>query len=155
MGKDNMIPFITDINPVAFFKKYIHRVCKEADINVFEKFLQIDYLSKMLSEYVDPERYFGDKGELIRLIDSLKSEAETTHEAIEGYKKTADRILFYHSFFPEAFGRRLVNAKFYAKAARMFYGIVGLYKIPVCSHLSEEYSLWNFVLKTAKLRYMF
>lgn len=152
---NNTMLYITDLPPAIFFKRYILRICDEADVDTIGKFLQIDYLSRMLSAYVDPERHFGDKGELIYLIDSLKGGTDLRHETIEGYKKAADRILFYHSFFPEAFKARLVNVKFYAKAAKSLYQIVGRFNMPVCSLLSEEYALWNSVLRTAKMKYMF
>ena len=147
--------YTTDLKPGAFFKKYILRVCGEANVNAVEKFLQIDYLSEMLSEFVDPEKHFGDRGELVRLIDAFKLETETHQESLQNYKKAADRILFYHSFFPEFFHKRLASVRFYARAARMFYRVVGYYGMPVCGRIGEEYSLWNFVLKTARLRYMF
>lgn len=150
-----MAGFIAEIAPVAFFKRSILRVCEEAHINSMAKHLQIDYLSLMLSDYVDAEKSLGDSGDLFRIIDVLKREADMPHGTIERYRKTADRILFYHSFFPEAFRRRIMNVKFYAAAARMFYRLAGSYSTPVCGHLSQEYSLWNFVLRTAKTRYMF
>lgn len=154
-GSDCMAGFITEIAPRPFFKHSIIRVCQEEHINSMEKFLQIDYLSKMLSEYVDTERFLGDSGDLVRLIDVLKREVESNHNTLGSYQKTADRILFYHSFFPETFRKRLVNVKFYAKAARIFYRLVSSYHAPVCGYLSQEYSLWNCVLRTVKARYMF
>jgi hypothetical protein len=147
--------YIAETNPLIFFKEYLSKVAREAGINTLEKFLQIDYLSQMLSGYVDSETMHGDSGDLIRLIDILKTDTESPHKTIEGYKKVADRILFYHSFFPEAFRKRLLNVEFYAKSARMFYRLVGIYQIPVCGYISEEYSLWNFVLNTARGRFLF
>ena len=70
-------------------------------------------------------------------------------------EKAADKILFYQSFFPEAFKKRMLNIKFYSNTAKAFYKIVGNYKIPVCGMISMEYSLWNFILRTIKQRYLF
>jgi len=142
-------------SPASFFKKYILRVCREARISEFDKHLQIDYLAGMLSDHVDPEKTFGDRGDLVSVLDTLKAQVESPGETLSGYRKAADRILFYHSFFPEAFRRRLVSIRFYAEAAKTFYRVVGNYGISVCGLISEEYSLWRFVLRTARMRYMF
>ncbi len=143
------------VEPERFFKYYVVKVCDEARVDVREKFLQIDYLSKMLSRFVDPERHFGDPGHLVRVIDVLEEELEKTEVSIDAYRKAADKILFYQSFFPEAFKRRFLDQGFYSKAAKMFYRIVGNYRIPVCSLLSTEYSLWNFILKSTRQKYLF
>ncbi len=143
------------IEPERFFKYYLLKVCNEARVDAHERFLQIEYLSKMLSRFVDPERYFDDPGDLVRIIDVLKEEVEKIEISLDAYKKAADKILFYQSFYPEAFKKRLLDIKFYSKAAQMFYRIVGSYKIPVCGLISQEYSLWRFVLRSARQRYLF
>ncbi len=141
--------------PERFFKYYIVRTCQEAEVNVPERFLQIEYLSKMLAGFIEPRKYFQDSGDLIRIIDVLKEEVEKVEIDLDAYRKAADKILFYQSFFPEAFRRRLLDINFYSNAARSFYRIVGNYKIPVCGMISMEYSLWSFILRTTKKRYFF
>ncbi|GMT47036.1 MAG: hypothetical protein IEMM0007_0602 [bacterium] len=143
------------IDPERFFRYYIVKVCEEASIDTREKFLQIEYLSKMLTGFVDPEKYLDDSGDLVRVIDVLKEEAEKTQVSINAYKKAAVKILFYQSFCPEAFKRRLLSLSFYSGAAKMFYRIVGNYRIPVCGLISTEYSLWNFILRSTHQRYFF
>jgi len=143
------------IDPERFFRYYIVKVCEEASIDTREKFLQIEYLSKMLTGFVDPEKYLDDSGDLVRVIDVLKEEAEKTQVSINAYKKAADKILFYQSFCPEAFKRRFLSLSFYSGAAKMFYRIVGNYRIPVCGLISTEYSLWNFILRSTHQRYFF
>ncbi len=143
------------IDPERFFRYYIVKVCEEASVDTREKFLQIEYLSKMLTGFIEPEKYFDDSGDLVRVIDVLKEEAEKTEISINAYKKAADKILFYQSFCPEAFKRRLLSLSFYSGAAKMFYRIVGNYRIPVCGLISMEYSLWNFILRSTHQRYFF
>jgi len=46
------------IDPERFFRYYIVKVCEEASVDTREKFLQIEYLSKMLTGFVDPKKYF-------------------------------------------------------------------------------------------------
>jgi|Deesub1362B_J571_1020462.scaffolds.fasta_scaffold00061_45 hypothetical protein len=141
--------------PEGFFKYYIVKACQEAEVNVPKRFLQIEYLSKMLAGFIEPHKYFNDSGDLVRIIDVLKEEVERVEIDIDAYRKAADKILFYQSFFPEAFKRRLLDIKFYSRAAKAFYRIVGNYKIPVCGMISMEYSLWSFILRTTKQRYLF
>jgi hypothetical protein len=143
------------IDTEKFFKYYLIKTCDESSVDLRERFLQIEYLSKLLTRFVEPEKHYEDSGELIRIIDVLKEEVEKTEISIEAYKIAADKILFYQSFFPEAFKKRLLDIKFYSDAARTFYRIVGHYKIPVCGLISQEYSLWNFILKSTKMRYLF
>lgn len=141
--------------PERFFKYYIVQTCNEAAVNVPERFLEIEYLSKMLSGFIRPEEYFQDSGDLVRIIDVLKEEVEKISVDLDAYRKAADKILFYQSFYPEAFKRRLMDIKFYSQAARTFYRVVGNYKIPVCGKISMEYSLWQFILRRTKQKYFF
>jgi len=141
--------------PEKFFKYYIVQTCHEASVNVPERFLQIEYLSKMLAGFIKPEEYFHESADLVRIIDILKQEIEKIEIDIDAYRKAADKILFYQSFYPEAFKRRLLDIKFYAQAAKAFYRIVGNYRIPVCGMISMEYSLWHFILRKTKQRYFF
>ncbi len=143
------------IEPERFFRHYILKVCDESKVDPKENFLQIEYLSRMLSGFVDPEKHYQDSGDIVRVIDVLKKELESVEISIESYRSAADKILFYQSFYPEAFRKRMMSHRFYSHAARSFYRIVGAYKIPVCGMLSEEYSFWTFVLKSIKRRYLF
>lgn len=140
---------------VIFFKYYIHKVCDEAKMDMKEKFLQIEYLSKMLAKFVEPRKHFNDAGDLIRIVDVLQEEVAKADVSLDSYKKAADKILFYQSFYPEAFKRRLVGINFYSKTATMFYGIVGKCGVPACALIATEYSTWNFVLRSARQRYFF
>jgi hypothetical protein len=143
------------IEPERFFRHYILKICDESKVDPKENFLQIEYLSRMLSGFVDPEKHYQDSGDIVRVIDVLKKELESVEISIESYRSAADKILFYQSFYPEAFRKRMMSHRFYSHAARSFYRIVGAYKIPVCGMLSEEYSFWTFVLKSMKRRYLF
>jgi len=148
------------IEPKRFFRHYILKVCDESRVDPRENFLQIEYLSRMLSGFVDPEKHYQDSGDIVRVIDILKKELESVKISIDSYridaiKNAADKILFYQSFYPEAFRKRMMSHRFYSHAARSFYRIVGAYKMPVCGMLSEEYSFWTFVLKSMKRRYFF
>ncbi len=143
------------MDPEKFFKYHIVKICDEAQVDAREKFLQIEYLSKMLSRFVEPEKHFPDAGDLVRVIDVLKEEVERTEISIDAYKDAADKILFYQSFYPEAFKKRLLSLRFYASAAKTFYRIVGNYRVPVCGLISMEYSLWNFILRSTQHRYFF
>ncbi|HHN64998.1 MAG TPA: hypothetical protein ENK09_06520 [Nitrospirae bacterium] len=143
------------IDTEKFFRYYLVKTCDESRVDLRERFLQIEYLSKLLSRFVEPKKHYEDEGELVRIIDLLKEEVEKAEVSIEAYKTAADKILFYQSFFPEAFKRRLLDIKFYADAARAFYRIVGHYRFPVCGLISQEYSLWNFILKSTRIRYLF
>lgn len=140
---------------VIFFKYHIHKVCDEAKLDIKEKFLQIEYLSKMLAKFVEPNKHFNDAGELVRIVDVLQEEVDKADYSLDSYKRAADKILYYQSFYPEAFKRRLMTINFYSKAATMFYGIVGKCGVPACTLIAMEYSLWNFVLKSTRQRYFF
>ncbi len=150
-----MRPITEGIEPKRFFQYYIVKVCSDTDVDHQEKFLQIEYLSKMLSNFVDPERTMKEPVDLVRIIDVLKREVEKTEVSLDAYQYAADKILFFQSFYPEAFKKRLLDIRFYAKAARAFYRIVGNYKAPVCGLISREYSLWSFVLRAARDKYWF
>ena len=143
----------TDVE--SFFRYNIHRVCEEAKLDIREKFLQIEYLSRMLAKFVEPRKHFNDAGDLVRIVDVLQDEVNKADYSLDSYKKAADKILYYQSFYPEAFKRRLTNINFYSKAATMFYGIVGKCGVPACTLIATEYSLWNFVLKSTRQRYFF
>lgn len=140
---------------VAFFKYHIHKVCDEAKMDIKDKFLQIEYLSKMLAKFVEPQKHFNDSGDLVRIVDVLQEEVNRVDFSLDSYKKAADKILFYQSFYPEAFKRRLTSLNFYSKAAAMFYDVVGKCGVPACALISTEYSTWNFVLRSARQRYFF
>ncbi|RMG71064.1 MAG: hypothetical protein D6710_06510 [Nitrospirae bacterium] len=144
-----------DIEPDRFFQYYLVKVCSDTDVNHSERFLQIEYLSKMLSNFIDPERSMNEPADLVRIIDVLKEQVERVEVSLDAYQHAADKILFYQSFYPEAFKRRLLDLKFYSKAARAFYRIVGNYRTPVCGLISREYSLWSFVLRAAREKYWF
>lgn len=140
---------------VGFFKYHIFKVCDQAKVDIKEKFLQIEYLSHMLTRFVEPRKQFGDSGDLVRIIDVLQEEMEKADVSIDSYKKAADKILFYQSFYPEVFKRRVLSLNFYSKAATAFYRIVGSYGVPACALISNEYNLWNFVLRSTRQRYFF
>lgn len=143
------------VEPEKFFKYYILKVCDENNLKEEERFLQVEYLSKMLSGFVDPEKHYQDSGDIVRVIDVLKKELEKVEISLEAYREAADKILFYQSFYPEAFRRRMMSHRFYAQAAKTFYRIVGNYKIPVCGVLSREYGLWKFILRSTREKYFF
>ena len=86
-------------DPKTFFKYYLVKVCNEASVNIAEKFLQIEYLSKMLTKFVEPKKYFNDSADMVRIIDILKEEVDKIEISIDAYRKAADKILFYQSFF--------------------------------------------------------
>ncbi|NOX20309.1 MAG: hypothetical protein GXO99_03475 [Nitrospirae bacterium] len=144
-----------DVEPKKFFQYYIVKVCDDTSVDHMEKFLQIEYLSKMLSRFVNPQKSMNEPADLVRIIDVLKKEVEQVEVSLDAYQRAADKILFYQSFYPEAFKKRMLDIKFYSQAAKAFYRIVGNYKTPVCGLISREYSLWSFILRAARDKYWF
>lgn len=140
-----MVELLGDAKP--FFQEKIRRVCGREGVDADSRFLELEYLSDVLTRHVNPARAYRDGGALDRVVDLLVREIEAVLSELDAYQAAADKILFYQGIFPEVFRRKRMNINFYAAVGRRFYGVVGAHReSPLFRRLADDYPTWRFIL---------